>query len=152
MHTTALLKSLCKFTRGAEDNKDSFLQKTLKVFKTFKVKYLKTPKFGVPAKKTTYSLFCKDMRETNEELKGVTVTKASAIISKEWTKVKASDKKMQNYRDLYEVEKQEYKEDLQRYQEDHMNEVEIINLHKRCNMTETKRGAKSKSKDRRKGS
>ena len=146
MHTTALLNTLCKFTGGAEDNKDSFLQKALKVFKTFKVKSLKTPKVGVPAKKTTYNLFCKDMRETNEELKGVTVTKASAIISKEWTKVKANDKKMQKYRDLYEVEKQEYKEDLQRYQEDHMDEVEIINLHKRCNVTETKRGAKAKAK------
>ena len=34
------------------------------------------------------------MRETNEELKGVTVPKASAIILKEWKKVQASDKKM----------------------------------------------------------
>ena len=47
------------------------------------------------------------------------------------------------------MEKQRYEEALQRYQEDHMNSVEIINLHKRCNMTgakaETKRRAKAKA-------
>ena len=89
------------------------------------------------------------MQETNEELKGVTVSKASAIISKEWKKVEASDKKMKKYRDLYEVEKQRYEEALQRYQEDHMDEMVILNLHKRCNKTgakaETKRGAKAKA-------
>ena len=57
---------------------------------------------------------------------------------------------MKKYGDLYEVEKQQYEEALQRYQEDHMVEVEIINLHKRCNRTgakvETKRGAKAGSK------
>ena len=81
-------------TRGVEDDKNSFIQKALKVFKTFKVKSLKTPKFDVPAKKTAYNLFCKDMRETKEQLKGVPVSKANAIILKEWKKVKASDKKM----------------------------------------------------------
>ena len=45
------------------------------------------------------------MQETKEELKGVTVSQASAIISKEWKKVKASDKKMKKYWDLYEAEK-----------------------------------------------
>ena len=55
------------------------------------------------------------MRERNEELKRVIISKASAIISKEWRKVKASDKKMKKYWDLYEVEKQRYEEDLQRY-------------------------------------
>ena len=86
MHTTALLNTLWKFTRGVEDDKDSFTQKELKICKTFKVKPLKTPKLDVPAKKTAYNLFYKDMRETNEELKGVTVSKASAIILKEWKK------------------------------------------------------------------
>ena len=38
MHTTVLLNTLWEFTRGVEDDKDSFIQKTLKVFKTFKVK------------------------------------------------------------------------------------------------------------------
>ena len=89
------------------------------------------------------------MRETKEELKVVTVSRASAIISKEWKKVKASDKKMKKYKDLYEVEKQRYEEALQRYQEDHMDELEIIKLHIRCNKTgakaETKRGAKAKT-------
>ena len=36
-------------------------------------------------------------------------------------------------RDLYEEEKRRHEEALQRYQEDHMDEMEIINLHKRCN-------------------
>ena len=88
MHTTALLNTLWEFTRVVEDNKDSFIQKALKVFKTFKVKSLKTPKLDVPAKKTACNLFCKDMQETKEELKGVTVSKASAIILKEWKKLK----------------------------------------------------------------
>ena len=57
---------------------------------------------------------------------------------------------MEKYRDLYEVEKQRCDGVLQRYQEDHMDEVEIINLHKRCNKTgakaEIKRGAKAVAK------
>ena len=40
---------------------------------------------------------------------------------------------MKKYKDLYEEEKQRHEEALQRYQEDHMDEMEIINLHKRCN-------------------
>ena len=42
------------------------------------------------------------------------------------------------YKDLYEEEKQRHEKALQRYQEDHMDEMEIINLHKRCNKTDTK--------------
>ena len=57
---------------------------------------------------------------------------------------------MKKNRDLYEVEKKRYEEALQRYEEDHTDEVEIINLHKRCSKTgakaETKRGAKAGSK------
>ena len=90
------------------------------------------------------------MQETKEELKGVIVSKVSAIISKKWKKIKASDEKMKKYRDLYEAEKQQYEEALKNYQEDHMDEVEIINLHKRCNKTDakakTKRGAKANAK------
>ena len=52
MHTTALLNTHWEFTRGVEDDKGSFIQKVLKVCKTFKVKSLKTPKLDVPAKKT----------------------------------------------------------------------------------------------------
>ena len=44
------------------------------------------------------------------------------------------------------MEKQQYEEALQRYQEDHMDEVEIISLHKRCNKTEIKRGTKAKAR------
>ena len=66
-------------------------------------------------------------------LQGVPVSKESAIIPKEWKKVKASDKRMKKYRDLYEKEKQRHEEALQRCQEDNIDEMEIINLHKRCN-------------------
>ena len=59
MHTTALLNTLWEVTRGVEEDKDSFIQKALKVFKTFKVKCLKTPKLDVPAKKTVYNLLQK---------------------------------------------------------------------------------------------
>ena len=53
-------------------------------------------------------------------------------------KSKTSDK---NYMDFYEAEKRRYGEDLQRYEEDDMDEVEIISLHKRCNKT----GGKTKA-------
>ena len=123
------LNTLWEFTVGKKD-KDNFIQKALKVCKIFKVKPLKTPKLDVPSKKTAYNLFCKDIRETKKELQGVPVSKAGAIISKEWKKVKASDKKMKKYKDLYEEEKQRHEGALQSYQEDQMDEMEIINLHK----------------------
>ena len=47
--------------------------------------------------------------------------------------VKASDRKMKKYKDFYEEEKQRHEEALERYQEDHVDEMEIINLHKKCN-------------------
>ena len=68
-----------------------------------------------------------------KELHGIPVSKASAIISMEWKNVKASEKNMNKYKDLYEEEKRRHEEVLQRYQEDHMDKMEIINLHKRCN-------------------
>ena len=74
------LNRLWEFTRRVEEERDILIQKALKVCKAFKVKSLKTPKLDVPAKKTAYNA----MRETKEELKGVTVSQASAIISKEW--------------------------------------------------------------------
>ena len=40
--------TLWEFTRGKED-KDNFIQKTLKVCKVFKVKPLKTPRPDVPS-------------------------------------------------------------------------------------------------------
>ena len=80
------LNKLWEFTRGVEEDKDSFMQKALKKCKTFKVKSLKTLKLDVPAKKTAYNLFCKDIQETKEELQGITVSKANAIISKGWKK------------------------------------------------------------------
>ena len=99
------LNTLWEFSGGKED-KDNFIQKALKVCKVFKVKPLKTPRPDVPSKKkTAYNLFCKDIRKTEKELQGVPVSKASAIISKELKKVKASEKKMKKYKDLYKEEK-----------------------------------------------
>ena len=95
-----LLNTLWEFTGGKED-KDNFIQKALKVCKVFKVKPLKTPKPDVLSRKTVYNLFCKDIRKIIKELQGVPVSKASVIISKEWKKVKASEK-MKKYKDLYE--------------------------------------------------
>ena len=54
--------------------------------KVFKENFLKIPKPDVPSKKTSYNLFCKDIRKTKKELQGVPVSKASAIILKEWKK------------------------------------------------------------------
>ena len=39
---------------------------------------------------------------------------------------------MKKYRNLYKEEKRRHEEALQRYQEDHMDEMEIINPHKSC--------------------
>ena len=61
------LNTLWEFTRGKED-KDIFIQKTLKVCKVFKANPLKTPKLDVPSKKTAYNLFCKDIRKIKKEL------------------------------------------------------------------------------------
>ena len=126
------LNTLWEFI-GEEEDKDNFIQKALKVCKVFKVKPLKKAKPDVPSKKTAYNLFCKDIRKTKKELQGVPVSRKSVIISKEWKKTKASEKKLKKYKDLYEEEKRRHEEALQRYQEDHTDEMEIINLHKRCN-------------------
>ena len=83
---------LREFTEGKED-KDSFIQKALKVCKVFKVKPLKAPGPDVPSKKTTCNLFCKDIRKIKKELQGVPVSKTSAIIPKEWKKVKTVTKR-----------------------------------------------------------
>ena len=56
---------------------------------------------------------------------------------KEWKKIKPSEKKRTKYKGLYEEDKQRHEEALQRHQEDHIDEVEIISLHKRCNKTKT---------------
>ena len=121
-----------EFTGVKEDN---YIKKELKVCKVFKVKPLKTPKPDAPSKKTAYNLFCKDIRKTRKELQGVPVSKTSAIILKEWKKVKASEKKMKKYKDFYEEEKQQREEALKIYQEDHMDKMEITNLYKKCNKT-----------------
>ena len=85
--------------------KGSFIWRALKVCKTFKVKFLKIPRLKVPAKKTASNLFYKDIWETKKWLKGVTISQASAIISKKSNKVKASEKKIEKYR---KAEKRRY--------------------------------------------
>ena len=97
--------TLWELTGGKED-KENFIQKALKVCKVFKVMPLKTPNPDVLSKKTAHNLFCKDIGKTKKQLKGVPVSKTSAIILKEWKKVKVSKKKMKKYKDLYEEEKQ----------------------------------------------
>ena len=86
------LNTLSEFIGGKED-KNNFIQKTLKVCKVFKVKPLKTSKPDVPSKKTAYNLFCKDIRKIKKELQGVAVSKASAIISEEWQKLRPATKR-----------------------------------------------------------
>ena len=97
---------------GRKEDKDNFIKKALKVCKAFKVKPLKTPKPDVPSKKTAYNLFCREIQKTKKEVQGVSVSKASAIISKEWKKVKPSEKKMKKYKDLYEEGEQQHEEAL----------------------------------------
>ena len=82
---TYFLNTLWKFTRGVEEDKDSFIWNAFKVCKTFKVMSLKTHKLDVLANKTAYNLFYKDMSEKKEELQSVSVSKARAIILKEWS-------------------------------------------------------------------
>ena len=62
------------------------------------MKPLKTAKPDVQSKKTAYNLFCKDIKKAKKDLQGIPVSKASAIISKEWKKVKAIEKKMKKYK------------------------------------------------------
>ena len=81
-NTKPLANTPFEYTRG-EVEKDIFMEKVLEVFKVYKVKCLKKPKLDVPAKNTEYSLFSTNMRETKEELEGVTALKASTIISNE---------------------------------------------------------------------
>ena len=126
-NTKPLANTPFEYTRG-EVERDIFMEKVLEVFKVYKVKCLKKPKLDVPAKNTEYSLFSTNMRETKEELKGVTALKASTIISNEQKKIKDSGM-VKKYKDLHEIEKQQYEKNLQKYQKDHADEVEIINLH-----------------------
>ena len=138
---------IAKNNEEEKEDKDNFIQMAIKVCKIFKVKPLKAPRSDVPSRKTACNLFCKDIRKIKKELQGVPVSKASAIISREWKKVKASEKKMKKYKNLYEEEKQRHEQALQRYQEDHMDEMEIIKLNKRCNKkTDTKTVTKTAPK------
>ena len=77
----SFLNTLWEFTGGKEE-KDNFIQKALKVCKVLKP--LKTQRTDVPSKKIAY------IRKIKKELQGVPVSKASAIISKEWKKAKAA--------------------------------------------------------------
>ena len=89
-----IFNTLLEFT-GEKEDKDNFIQKVLKMFKVFKVKPLKAPRPDLPSsKKAACNLSSKDIRIIKKELQGVPVSKASPTISKEWKKVKASDKKM----------------------------------------------------------
>ena len=116
-----------------------FIQNVLKLFKTFEGKSAARSKFDFPLKKIVYNPFYKKSTE-KKKLKGITVFKAAAIKSRWWKKINANDKEMKKYSDLNKAEKQKYEKDLQRYKEDHIDEVKIMNPHKRCNKTGTKAG------------
>ena len=92
------LNTLWEFTGEKEEDNTIFNQKALKVCKVFKVESLKIPKADVPSRKTAYNLFWKDIRKTETELQDAPVSKASAIISKEWKKVKIWGKKMKKHK------------------------------------------------------
>ena len=66
-------------------------------------------------------------------MQGVPVSKARAIILKEWKEVMTRDKKMKKYKEMYEEEKRLHEVVLQRYQEDHMDKMETIRVCKRRN-------------------
>ena len=53
---------------------------------------------------------------------------------------------MKKHKYLYEEEKRRHEETLKRCQEDHMDEMEILNVHKRCNKTVPKAAAKTGAK------
>ena len=118
------LNAILEFARGVEEDRDLFMQMTLKVCKTFKMKSLKTPRLDVPSKKHT--LFYTKIGKRKKELKGALVSQASVIMSRKWKKFKACDKKIKKF----SAETQRYEEAQQRYQEDHMDEVELISLQK----------------------
>ena len=127
-------------------SKKTSLKRHLKCVKSVKVKPLKASKLDVPSKKTIHNLLlCKDIRKIKKELQSASVFKASAIVSKQWKKVKDSHKKMKKYKDLYVKEKQRHEEAQQKCQENHMDEMEIISLHKKMQQD------KSSRKDRCKG-
>lgn len=50
---------------------------------------------------------------------------------------------MKNDRDFYEEEIRRHEKALQRYRKDHMDEMEVISLHKMRNKTDTKAAAKT---------
>ena len=128
--------------------KKTSFKRYLKCVKSLKVKPLKAPKLDVPSKKAIHNLLCKDIRKMKKELQSVSVSKVSAIVSKHWKKVKDSNKKMKKYKDIYEKEKRRHEEAQQKCQENHVDEMEIINLHKKCNKTKAaaKTGAKAPHK------
>ena len=59
MHTTTLLNTLWEFTTGVEDDKDSFIQRALKMFKTFKTRSLKTPRLMFQQRRQHTNIFAR---------------------------------------------------------------------------------------------
>lgn len=71
------------FLKSDHPEQINYIKKTLKVYKTLKMKYLKKPKLDVKPKKTPYNLFYKDIQE-KKDLTGATDSYASPIILREW--------------------------------------------------------------------
>ena len=81
-----VLISLRQFTRVFEEGQNSFIQKIIEFWKTFKRMSLARLKLDVPWKKTTYNLVYNDMQE-KEEFKGITFYQTNTIISRDWKTV-----------------------------------------------------------------
>ena len=104
---------------------------------------LKTHKLDVPADKTACNFFTKICQRQKKSCR-VWVFPRHVLLY--WKNGASDSKKMENYRDLYEVEKQRYDEALQRCQEYHMDEVDIVSPHKWWKKTVAKTTTKASTK------
>ena len=131
-----VLSTPWEFPRGVEEDQDRFIQKAVKVCINFELRSLSlTSKFGSLSLTSMFhqrrlSIFLQRYARANKELMSATLSQVSAKISSEWKNVKDTDKKMEKYSEIYEVEKQRYEEAPQIYQEDHMVEAEVISPQK----------------------
>lgn len=73
-------------------------------------------------------------------------SQASAMLLREWKKIKAINRERKRCSELHKAEKQIYEENIQQYQEDNPEKVKITSLHKRWNKTGAKVDAKESAK------
>lgn len=73
-------------------------------------------------------------------------SQASAMLLREWKKIKAINRERKRCSELHKAEKQIYEENIQQYQEDNPEKVKITSLHKRWNKTSAQVDAKESAK------